>query len=138
MAMELLPSETLRISESEDVVLVRQAVRKKAISLGFSLVDQTKIVTATSELARNTLDYGGGGCMILQVVQNGSRGGIRLTFEDQGPGIPDVAAALRDGYTTGGGMGLGLGGAKRLSNEFEIETAPGKGTRVTILRWRSA
>jgi len=136
--MQLQTSETLRISESQDIVMVRQAVRKKAISLGFNLVDQTKIVTATSELARNTLDYGGGGTMVLQVVQNGRRGGIRLTFEDQGPGIPDVALALKDGYTSGGGMGLGLGGAKRLSDEFEIETAPGKGTRVTILRWRSA
>jgi serine/threonine-protein kinase RsbT len=136
--MELQASDTLRISESEDIVLVRQAVRRKAVSLGFNLVDQTKIVTATSELARNTLDYGGGGVMILQVVQNGRRGGLRLTFEDHGPGIPDVALALTDGYTSGGGMGLGLGGAKRLSDEFEIETAPGKGTRITILRWRSA
>jgi serine/threonine-protein kinase RsbT len=136
--MELQSSETLSIAESQDIVLVRQAVRKKAIGLGFNLVDQTKIVTATSELARNALDYGGGGIMILQVIQNGRRSGIRLTFEDQGPGIPDVALALKDGYTSGGGMGLGLGGAKRLSDEFEIETTPGKGTRVTILRWRSA
>ena len=136
--MELQSSETLSIAESQDIVLVRQAVRKKAIGLGFNLVDQTKIVTATSELARNTLDYGGGGTMMLQVVQNGRRSGIRLTFEDQGPGIPDVALALKDGYTTGGGMGLGLSGAKRLSDEFELETTPGKGTRVTILRWRSA
>jgi serine/threonine-protein kinase RsbT len=133
--MEVQESETLRISESEDVVLVRQAVRKRAISLGFNLVDQTKIVTATSELARNTLDYGGGGTMTLQIVRNERRGGLRLTFEDQGPGISDVALALKDGYTSGGGMGLGLGGAKRLSDEFEIDTAPGKGTRVTILRW---
>jgi serine/threonine-protein kinase RsbT len=136
--MELQSSETLSIAESQDIVLVRQAVRKKAIGLGFNLVDQTKIVTATSELARNTLDYGGGGTMMLQVIQNGRRSGIRLTFEDQGPGIPDVALALKDGYTTGGGMGLGLSGAKRLSDEFELETTPGKGTRVTILRWRSA
>jgi len=136
--MELQTTETLSIVESQDIVLVRQAVRKKAVSLGFNLVDQTKIVTATSELARNTLDYGGGGTMILQVVQNGRRSGLRLTFEDQGPGIPDVALALKDGYTTGGGMGLGLSGAKRLSDEFELETTPGKGTRVTILRWRSA
>jgi len=134
----LQTTETLSIVESQDIVLVRQAVRKKAVSLGFNLVDQTKIVTATSELARNTLDYGGGGTMILQVVQNGRRSGLRLTFEDQGPGIPDVALALKDGYTTGGGMGLGLSGAKRLSDEFELETTPGKGTRVTILRWRSA
>jgi serine/threonine-protein kinase RsbT len=137
VAIEVHDSETLRIAESEDIVLVRQAVRKKAVSLGFNLVDQTKIVTATSELARNTLDYGGGGTMTLQVVENGRRGGIRLTFEDQGPGIPDLALALKDGYTTGGGMGLGLSGAKRLSDEFEIDSAPGRGTRVTILRWRS-
>jgi serine/threonine-protein kinase RsbT len=138
MAMEVQSSETLSISESEDIVLVRQAVRKKAVGLGFNLVDQTKIVTATSELARNTLEYGGGGTILIQTVQNGRRGGLRLTFEDHGPGIADVALALKDGYTTGNGMGLGLGGAKRLSDEFEIETAPGKGTRVSILRWRSA
>ncbi len=136
--MEVQSSETLSISESEDIVLVRQAVRRKAVGLGFNLVDQTKIVTATSELARNTLEYGGGGTITLQIVQNGRRGGLRLTFEDHGPGIDDVALALKDGYTTGNGMGLGLSGAKRLSDEFEIETAPGKGTRVTILRWRSA
>jgi len=136
--MDVQSSETLSISESEDIVLVRQAVRKKAVGLGFNLVDQTKIVTATSELARNTLEYGGGGSVTLQIVQNGRRGGVRLTFEDQGPGIADVALALKDGYTTGSGMGLGLGGAKRLSEEFEIESAPGKGTRVTILRWSRA
>lgn len=135
--MEVQSSETLNISESEDIVRLRQAVRKTALSLGFNLVDQTKIVTATSELARNTLEYGGGGAMTLQTVRNGRRGGLRLIFEDQGPGIADVDLALRDGYTSGGGMGLGLGGAKRLSDEFEIETAPGRGTRVTILRWRS-
>jgi serine/threonine-protein kinase RsbT len=137
MAIEVLNSETLTIAQSEDIVLARQIVRKTAVSLGFNLVDQTKIVTATSELARNTLDYGRGGAMTLQVVEEGRRTGIRLTFEDQGPGIPDLALALKDGYTTGGGMGLGLSGAKRLSDEFEIDTAPGKGTRVTILRWRS-
>jgi serine/threonine-protein kinase RsbT len=138
MAMEVQSSETLSISESEDIVLVRQAVRKKAVGLGFNLVDQTKIVTATSELARNTLEYGGGGTMTMQIVQNGRRGGLRLTFEDHGPGIIDVELALKDGYTTGNGMGLGLSGAKRLSDEFELETSPGKGTRVSILRWRSA
>lgn len=136
--MEVQSSETLSISESEDIVLVRQAVRKKAVGLGFNLVDQTKIVTATSELARNTLEYGGGGTMTMQIVQNGRRGGLRLTFEDHGPGILDVELALKDGYTTGNGMGLGLSGAKRLSDEFELETSPGKGTRVSILRWRSA
>lgn len=135
--MEVQSSETLNISESEDIVRVRQAARKSAVSLGFNLVDQTKIVTATSELARNTLEYGGGGSMTLQVVRNGHRGGVRLIFEDKGPGIADVALALKDGYTSGGGMGLGLGGAKRLSDEFAIETSPGNGTRITILRWRS-
>ncbi|HUS06024.1 MAG TPA: anti-sigma regulatory factor [Bryobacteraceae bacterium] len=120
---------------SEDIVLVRQAVRHKAVALGFGLIDQTKIVTASSELARNTLDYGGGGSVLLEVVQNGTRAGIRLVFEDQGPGIPDVELAMKDGYTSGSGMGLGLGGSKRLSHEFEISSTPGKGTRVAMLRW---
>lgn len=136
--MEAKSSEILRIAESEDIVLVRQAVRQKAIKLGFNLVDQTKIVTATSELARNTLDYGGGGTMQMEVVQNGRFPGIRLTFEDRGPGIADIAQALKDGYTSGHGMGLGLGGAKRLSDEFEIDSRPGEGTRISILRWRKA
>ena len=99
-------------------------------------MDQTKIVTAASELARNTLDYGGGGTAQIQIVQNGARKGLLLIFEDQGPGIPDVEQALRDGFTTGKGLGLGLGGARRLSNEFEIRSAPGEGTRVTIARWK--
>ena len=106
-------------------MLVRQAVRAAAVDLRFSLVDQTKIVTAASELGRNTLDYGGGGTVRLQVLEDGARRGIRLTFEDKGPGIPDIEAALRDGFTTGRGMGLGLGGAKRLSNEFSIASRPG-------------
>ena len=131
--MEVQTSETLSISESEDIVLVRQAVRKKAVGLGFNLVDQTKIVTATSELARNTLEYGGGGTMTTANRSKRTRwSGLRLTFEDHGPGIPDVELALKDGYTTGNGMGLGLSGAKRLSDEFELETSPGKGTRVSI------
>jgi len=116
-------------------VLVRQAVRAAAVDLRFSLVDQTKIVTAASELGRNTLDYGGGGTVRLQVLQDGGRRGIRLTFEDKGPGITDIERALKDGYTTGGGLGLGLGGARRLSNEFSIDSRPGEGTRVTIARW---
>lgn len=136
MAMEVQSTEMLRIAESEDVVIARQVVRKRAVALGFNLVDQTKIVTATSELARNALDYAGGGTMMLQIVQNGSRDGVRLTFEDQGPGILDISQAMKDGFSTRGGMGLGLGGAKRLSDEFEIESAAGKGTRVSILRWR--
>jgi serine/threonine-protein kinase RsbT len=126
----------MSIRASDDVVLVRQAVRKKSIALGFGLVDQTKVVTASSELARNTLDYGGGGTVLLELVENGTRSGLKLTFEDQGPGIPDIDQALTDGYTTGNGMGLGLSGAKRLSNEFEIWSKPGEGTRVSILRWK--
>ena len=134
--MKLISSESLPIRSSEDVVTVRQAVRKTAIKLGFGLVDQTKVVTASSELARNTLDYGGGGTVSVEIVENERKSGLRLTFEDMGPGIPDIAMALSDGFTTGAGMGLGLGGAKRLSHEFEICSKPGEGTRVSILRWR--
>ncbi len=137
MAIEVLSSEQIKIAQSEDIVIARQVVRQRAISIGLNIVDQTKIVTATSELARNTLDYGGGGAMVVDMVGNGRKKGIRLSFEDHGPGIPDISLALKDGYTTGGGMGLGLSGAKRLSDEFEIESAPGQGTRVTILRWKS-
>jgi serine/threonine-protein kinase RsbT len=126
----------MAIRASDDVVLVRQAVRKLSIALGFGLVDQTKVVTASSELARNTLDYGGGGRVHLELVENGTRSGLRLIFEDQGPGIPDIEQALTDGYTTGNGMGLGLSGAKRLSHEFEIWSKLGEGTRVSILRWK--
>jgi serine/threonine-protein kinase RsbT len=133
--MPMPRDETLSLRSSEDVVLVRQAVRAAAVDLRFSLVDQTKIVTAASELGRNTLDYGGGGTVRLQVLQDGGRRGLRLTFEDKGPGIPDVERALKDGYTTGGGLGLGLGGARRLSSEFSIDSRPGEGTRVTIARW---
>lgn len=129
-------TEELRIQSSADVVLVRQAVRQFAIEVGFGLVDQTKIVTAASELARNTLDYGGGGTVKLETLQEGGRRGLRLTFEDQGPGIPDIEMALRDGFTTGGGLGMGLGGAKRLANEFEIKSVVGEGTRVIIVRWK--
>src|SRR5215218_5072234 len=122
--------EVLAIRSSTDVVIVRQSVRALAAQLGFSLVDQTKIVTAASELARNTLEHGGGGSAKLEVVTQGVRKGIRMTFDDQGPGIPDVKLALTDGYTTGGGMGLGLSGSKRLVNEFDIWSEPGRGTRV--------
>jgi serine/threonine-protein kinase RsbT len=128
--------EEMKIQSSADVVLVRQAVRQFAIELGFGLVDQTKIVTAASELARNTLDYGGGGTVTLETLQEGGRRGLRLTFADQGPGIPDIEMALRDGFTTGVGLGMGLGGAKRLANEFEIESVVGEGTRVSIVRWK--
>jgi serine/threonine-protein kinase RsbT len=128
--------ETLDIRSSADVVAVRQATRTLAERVGFSLVDQTKLVTAASELARNTIDYGGGGLVRLELVANGVRRGVRLTFEDQGPGIADVNQALKDGYTTGNGLGLGLGGARRLVNDFSIDSAPGTGTRVTIARWK--
>lgn len=128
--------ETRSIRSSEDVVLIRQTVRALAIKLGFSLVEQTKIVTAASELARNTVDYGGGGTVRLQPLADGRRVGLRLTFEDKGPGIENLELVMKDGYTSGGGLGLGLGGAKRLSNEFEIASRPGEGTRVSIARWR--
>ncbi|ATB30365.1 anti-sigma regulatory factor [Melittangium boletus] len=124
------------IRSSQDLVLVRQAVRTWSAELKFSLVEQTKMVTAASELARNTLDYGGGGEVTFHMLQDGLRKGLRLSFEDRGPGIPDVELALRDGYTSGGGMGLGLGGSKRLVNEFEIVSKVGEGTRVTVTRWK--
>ena len=117
------------------MVRIRRDVRARAIEAGLGLVDQTKIVTAASELARNTLDYGGGGTAVIEVVQAGRRRGIRIVFEDHGPGIPDIEQALKDGFTTGGGLGLGLGGARRLCNEFAISSTPGKGTRITITRW---
>ena len=126
---------TLPIRTGEDVVRIRRDVRARAIEAGLGLVDQTKIVTAASELARNTLDYGGGGTAVIEVVQAGRRRGIRIVFEDHGPGIPDIEQALKDGFTTGGGLGLGLGGARRLCNEFAISSTPGKGTRITITRW---
>ena len=129
-------SENRSISTPEDVVAVRQAVRQRAVDLGFNLVDQTKIVTAASELARNTLQYGGGGTLRIEEVLQGPRRGIRLVFEDNGPGIANIELAMKDGYTTGNGLGLGLSGAKRLSSEFAIDSRPGEGTRVTIVRWR--
>jgi serine/threonine-protein kinase RsbT len=134
--MTILRTEDQPIASSEDVVLVRQIVRARAVECGFSLVDQTKLVTAASELARNALEHGGGGTMTLEVLNDGLRRAVRLTFADRGPGIADIQQALKDGFTTGGGLGLGLGGAKRLSNEFEIRSSPGEGTRVTIARWR--
>src|SRR4051812_1465988 len=134
--MVVTKDDTLEIRASDDVVLVRQAVRKWSVELGFSLVDQTKMITAASELARNTLVYGGGGTVRLETLQEGVRKGLRLAFEDQGPGIPDVDLALTDGYTTGKGMGMGLSGSRRLVNEFEIHSRVGEGTRVTITRWK--
>ena len=134
--MVSVKDETMPIKSSEDVVRVRQAARELAMAQGLSLVDQTKIVTAASELARNTLDHGGGGIVRLEALNSETRRGVRLTFEDQGPGIPDIDLALTDGYTTGRGLGLGLSGAKRLSNEFEIFSRIGEGTRVMIARWK--
>ncbi|MBN8874462.1 MAG: anti-sigma regulatory factor [Rhodospirillales bacterium] len=130
------PRSTLQIRTSEDIVRVRQEVRARAIEAGLGLVDQTKIVTAASELARNTLEYGRGGEARLEMLQDHGRRGLRIVFEDRGPGIPDIDQALRDGFTTGKGMGLGLGGARRLCNEFNIVSAPGEGTRITIARWK--
>jgi serine/threonine-protein kinase RsbT len=128
---------SLPIASQEDVVIVRQAVRKAGVETGFTLVDQTKIITAASELGRNALIHGGGGTVLIERVEEGARKGLRLTFTDQGPGILDIEKALKDGYTSGNGLGLGLGGAKRLSNEFSIWSEPAKGTRVTITRWKS-
>ena len=133
--MVITKDEIVPVRSSEDIVRVRQAVRTWAIDLGFGLVDQTKLVTAASELARNTVNYGGGGTVRMGALSNGSHLGLELTFEDHGPGIADVELAMRDGYTTGSGLGLGLGGARRLANEFEIDSHPGEGTRVRIVRW---
>jgi serine/threonine-protein kinase RsbT len=133
----LAPSaDLLRIDSSEDVVTVRRIVREHAVALGFSLVDQTKLVTAASELARNTLQHGRGGTVRLEIAMDGGKRGLRLTFEDQGPGIADIELAMRDGYTTGNGLGLGLSGSKRLCHDFSIASAPGAGTRVVIARWK--
>jgi serine/threonine-protein kinase RsbT len=129
-------TERIPLRASEDIVRMRHAVRERAVALGFGLVDQTKLVTAASELARNTLIHGGGGHAEIADVRNGGRMGLRLAFVDEGPGIADVQQALQDGYTTGTGLGLGLGGARRLASEFAIESTPGRGTRVTIIRWR--
>ncbi|HEX4795173.1 MAG TPA: anti-sigma regulatory factor [Humisphaera sp.] len=129
-------AQILPIRTSSDVVTVRQAVRTAAASLGFSLVDQTKIVTAASELARNALEHGGGGSARIEVLEDGARRGVRLVCEDKGPGISDLKLALTDGYTTGTGMGLGLSGSKRLVNEFDIWSRAGEGTRVTVTKWK--
>ena len=135
--MVVLKDETASIRSSDDIVRVRRIVREWAVSLGFSLVDQTKVVTAASELARNVIDYGGGGDFRIEALNNDSRRGLRLTFSDEGPGIVDLEQAMKDGFTTGGGLGLGLGGAKRLVNEFLIDSKPGRGTTVVIVRWKN-
>ena len=134
--MPVTQTETVELRSASDVVSVRQIARRWAIESGFSLVDQTKMVTAASEIARNTVDYGGGGVARFELVVDGPRRGLRIVFEDQGPGIPDVAKALADHFTTGNGLGLGLGGAKRLVNEFDISSRPGEGTRVVLTRWK--
>lgn len=134
--MAVLKTSTLEIRASDDVVRVRQITRESAVAQGFSLVDQTKLVTAASELARNTMEHGGGGRVEIQLLNDGPKKGLRLIFTDQGPGIANVEQALKDGFTTGGGLGLGLGGARRLSNEFDIQSTPGEGTRITMARWK--
>jgi serine/threonine-protein kinase RsbT len=129
-------AEVFPLTTDDHIVIVRQAVRHRAVENGFSLVDQTKVVTAASELARNTIVHGGGGRATIEVVTDGIRRGLRLTFEDEGPGIADIATAMRDGFSTGGGLGLGLSGAKRLANDFQISSTPGAGTRIVITRWK--
>jgi serine/threonine-protein kinase RsbT len=133
--MEIVKSESVPIGVEADVVRTRQISRQWAVEFGFKMVEQTKFVTAVSELARNTLIHGKGGFMLLEALNNNMRKGLRATFEDGGPGIADIERALQDGFTTGGGLGLGLGGAQRLSNEFAIQNKPGGGTRITIARW---
>ena len=134
--MAITKSDAVPVRTEHDIVMARQHVRKLTQELAFGLVDQTKMVTAASELARNAVIYGGGGTMRWEVLTDGIRRGLRLHFIDEGPGIPDLGKALTDGWTSGSGMGLGLSGAKRLVNEFEIDTAPGRGTRVTVTRWK--
>lgn len=134
--MQVVDSKSLELRFEPDIVKARQLVRNVAQVCGFSLVDQTKMVTAASELARNTVKHGGGGVMTVDELRDGARRGVRAVFEDQGPGIADMSLAMTDGWTSGGGLGLGLTGSKRLCNEFEIESSPGKGTRVAIVRWK--
>ena len=129
-------SEVLEIRSANDIVRVRQRMREWAVEVGFSLVDQTKVVTAASELTRNTLEHGGGGTARVELLADCGRRGLRLVCEDTGPGIADVQLALKDGYTSRGGLGLGLGGARRLVNDFNIESRVGEGTRVTVTRWK--
>ena len=133
--MHVERTSTLEVRTSEDVVKVRQEVRNRSAAVGFSLVDQTKFVTAASEIARNTIDHGGGGTARIETIATPGKRGLRLIFEDQGPGIADIKLAMQDGYSTGGGLGMGMPGAKRLSNEFYVESACGKGAKVTLVRW---
>jgi serine/threonine-protein kinase RsbT len=130
-------TETISVRAQHDIVNVRQMVRSWCMAMGMGLVDLTKIVTAASEIARNTVEYGGGGALTLEDVRDGIKQGVRLTFEDRGPGIADIALAMTDGYTSGNGMGLGLGGTKRLVDHFEIESTAGVGTRVVITKWKT-
>ena len=130
-------SETLQIRSAPDIVNVRQVVRSWCLAISMGLVDLTKIVTAASEIARNTLDYGLGGTMLIEELRDGLKSGVRLTFADEGPGIVDIGRAMTDGFTSGSGMGLGLGGTKRLVDSFQIESTPGAGTRITIAKWKS-
>lgn len=134
--MTTAEGDVFAIRTSQDVVIVRQEVRARAVKAGLGLVDQTKIITAASELARNTLDYGGGGTVVMEAIEANGRRGVRLTFEDHGPGIADIELAMKDGYTSGQGLGLGLGGSRRLANEFIIESRIGEGTKVVITRWK--
>lgn len=134
--MTVMRTETVELRNERDIVMARQLVRKLSQEAGFSLVDQTKMVTAASELARNTVTYGHGGVLVWELLADGIRKGVRLSFRDEGPGIADISLAMTDGWTSGGGLGMGLTGAKRLVNEFELDTAPGRGTRVTITRWK--
>lgn len=134
--MMITKTKLMQITSNDDIVIIRHATRALAVELGFTLVDQTKIVTASSELARNAFEYAGGGTVTFEALNDGGRSGLRLVFEDKGPGIKDVELALKDGFSTSGGLGFGLGGAKRLVNEFEITSTPGKGTTVSITRWK--
>jgi len=134
--MSTVQRDPMPIRSEEDVVMVRHAIRKESQMAGFSLVDQTKIVTAASEIARNTMWYGGGGELRIEVIDDAGKRGLRLTFEDKGPGIADIAQAMRDGFTSGKGLGMGLGGAKRLVNEFQLDSTPGTGTRVVLTKWK--
>lgn len=133
--MNIERSESESIRSEADIVRVRQLVRSRAVEARLSLVEQTKLITAASEIARNTLIYGGGGNCTLQILREGSRKGVRIIFEDQGPGISDIQTALKDGFTSGGGLGLGLGGAKRLVDDFDLNSTPGQGTRVALTKW---
>lgn len=130
-------NDKLELVASEDIVKARLAVRKKLVDLKFSLIDQTKMVTAASEIARNTIDYGGGGILTMEELADAGRTGLRLIFEDHGPGIADMELAMKDGYTSAGGLGLGLGGSKRLVNEFSINSVPGRGTIIVLTRWKT-